>query len=214
MASDDIRLFLRTCFGEISERYPSLSKWPGESMIERLTRRAAGLFIWAETLVRFVDNGRCFPRRQLDLVLQGDLGREGDVVNGLYRRILDVSFENSDQRVLDAFLAIVGTIVLAKVPICRADIAGFVNATVEESDIDFILDKLSSVISIGKTDRMIHVCHLSFADFIGNTTGYPKHAIDPALCSRNLALTCFQIMKSGTHRYFASLGSTGRIQGS
>jgi hypothetical protein len=46
----------------------------------------------------------------------------------------------------------VGTIVLAKVPICRADIAGFLNATVEESDADFILDKVSSVISIGKTD--------------------------------------------------------------
>jgi hypothetical protein len=197
MASDDIRLFLRTRFGEISERYPSLSTWPGGLTIERLTRRAAGLFIWAETLVRFVDNGKCFPKHQLDLVLRGDFGKEGDVLNGLYRRIIDVSFEDSDQRVLDAFLTIVGTIVLAKVPICRADIAGFLNATVEESDIDFILDKLSSVISIGNTDRMIYVCHLSFVDFICDTTGYPKYAIDRAMHSRNLALACFQIMKSG-----------------
>jgi hypothetical protein len=197
MASDDIRLFLRTRFGEISERYDWPSTWPGESMIEKLTRRAAGLFIWAETLVCFVDNGKCFPKHQLDLVLQGDFGKEGDAVNGLYRRILDVSFEDSDPRVVDAFLAIVGTIVLAKVPISRADVASFLILPVEESDIDFILDKLSSVISIGKTDRMIHVCHLSFADFICDTTGYPKYAIDRAIHSRNLALACFQMMKSG-----------------
>jgi hypothetical protein len=99
--------------------------------------------------------------------------------------------------VLDVFLAIVGTIVLAKVPICCADIAGFLNPMVEESDIDFILDKLSSVISIGKTDRMIHVCHLSFVDFIFDTMGCPKYAVDRAIHSRNLALACFQIMKSG-----------------
>jgi hypothetical protein len=166
-------------------------------MIERLTRRAAGLFIWAETLVRFVDNGECFPKHQLNLVLQGDFGKEGDVVNGLYRRILDVSFRDPDQCVVDAFLAIVGTIVLAKVPIRRHDIAYFLNPPVEESAIDFILDKLSSVISIGKTDRMIHVCHLSFVDFICDTTGYPKYAVDRAIHSRNLALACFQIMKFG-----------------
>jgi hypothetical protein len=76
MASDDIRLFLQTRFKEISERYPLLSTWPGGLMIDRLTTRAAGLFIWAETLVRFVDNGECFPKDQLDLVLQGDFGKE------------------------------------------------------------------------------------------------------------------------------------------
>jgi hypothetical protein len=166
-------------------------------MIERLTRRAAGLFIWAETLVRFVDNEKSFPKRQLDLVLQGDFGNEGDVVNGLYRRILDMSFRDSDQLVLDALLTIVGTIVLAKVPICRGDIAGFLNPPVEESDIDFILNKLSSVISIGKTDRTIHVCHLSFADFICDTTGYPKYVINRAIHNRNLALACFRMMRSG-----------------
>jgi hypothetical protein len=65
---------------------------------------------------------------------------------------IDVSFEDSDQHVLDAFFTIVGTIVLAKVPICCTDIAGFLNVMVKESDIYFILDKLSLVISIVNTD--------------------------------------------------------------
>jgi hypothetical protein len=123
--SNDIRLFLRTRFADISEKYPSLSTWPGEPTIERLTTRAAGLFIWAETLVRFVDSDKCFPEDQLDLVFHGDFREEGEVINGLYRRILDVSFGDSDQRVLDAFFAIVGIIVLAKVPVCRDDITAF-----------------------------------------------------------------------------------------
>jgi hypothetical protein len=102
-----------------------------------------------------------------------------------------VSFEDLDQHVLDVFLTIVGTIVLAKVHICHADIVGFLNVTVEESNIYFILNKLSLVISIGNIDRMIFVCHLSFVDFICDMTGYPKYAIDCAIHSQKLALACF-----------------------
>jgi len=205
--SDDIRLFLRSHFADISDKYPSLSlsKWPGDSTIELLTRRAAGLFIWAETLIRFVDNEKCAPDDQLDLVLRGDIGGEEDVISELYRRILDVAFGYSDVNTLNAFQAIVGTIVVAKVPLVRNDLAYFLNVPVKQSVIDLILNKLSSVISIGKSDGMIHICHLSFADFISDAKRSLKYAINHAELSVTVASACFRLMKAGLKFNICSL---------
>ena len=204
--SDDIRLFLRSRFADISNKYPSLSlsKWPGEPIIERLTRRASGLFIWADTLVRFVDNGKCPPDDQLDLVLRGDIVSEEDIMSELYQRILDVSFGKSDVNVLNAFHAIVGTIIVAKVPLVRNDLAYFLDMAVKKSVVDFILNKLSSVISVG-TDGMIHICHLSFADFISDATRSLKYAINHAELSVTVASACFRLMKAGLKFNICSL---------
>jgi hypothetical protein len=66
--TSDIRRFLTARFADIADQYSSLSNWPGKSTIKRLTMRAAGLFIWAETLIRFVDNKTNLPDEQLELV--------------------------------------------------------------------------------------------------------------------------------------------------
>jgi hypothetical protein len=193
---NDIRLFLRNHFSSISDMYPSLSKWPGEPTIERLTKRAAGLFIWAETLIHFVNNETCSPEEQLDLVLHGDFGEEGDAMSGLYQRILDISLKSCKENTRATFYLILGTIIFAKVPLRRADLVHFLDTQVKESAIDLILNKLSSVISIGKTDGLIHICHLSFVDFIRDHSQCRAH-IDCTSHSGTLASACFRIMKSG-----------------
>jgi Mrp family chromosome partitioning ATPase len=63
----DIQFFFEQRLAHIASRYPSLHSWPGEPIIKQLTDRAAGLFIWAETVVRFLDQGRGFPDEQLAL---------------------------------------------------------------------------------------------------------------------------------------------------
>lgn len=194
----DIAHFLQTRFAAISEGYPTLLKWPGKATIKLLTARAAGLFIWAETVVRFVNNGKDAPDKQLDLVLGGDLGKEGDTIAGLYRRILDISFKDWEGRVLDVFYAVVGAIVFAKVPLRRGDLQHFLSTAASETQIDLILNKLSSVISIGKADGVLHICHLSFAEFLQNSPPCPESfRIHHPLQSQNLALACFRLMKTG-----------------
>jgi hypothetical protein len=190
----DIRHFLEKRFTHITENYSSLRKWPGERIIDRLADRSAGLFIWAETLIRFVGNEKYPPDEQLDLVLRGDLGEEGDAINRLYQRILDVSFENADDQILDALRAVLGTVVLAKVPLRRNDLAQFFSTPVKETVVDLILNKLSSVLSIGSTDQLIHICHLSFVDFICNPTHSRKYFIDRATRSAIFASSCFRLM--------------------
>ena len=110
-ANQDIRRFLEQRFAEIGGL--SLADWPGERVLDILTTRAAGLFIWAETVVRFVE--RDLPDEQLEHVLNGDLG-EGDNVTILYRQILEHLFRDASDRTLYVFNQVVATIILAKIP--------------------------------------------------------------------------------------------------
>jgi hypothetical protein len=52
---------------------------------------------------------------------------------------------------------------------------------IKELLIDFILNKLSSVISIGKPGGVIRICHLSSADYICNSS-YPANTPLIVLC--------------------------------
>src|SRR5882762_1865557 len=52
--NDDIQTFIECRFARIVPYYPSLPPtWPGHSTIKRLTECAAGLFIWAETAIKY-----------------------------------------------------------------------------------------------------------------------------------------------------------------
>ena len=169
----DIQNFLEQRFSEITSTYPSLPpSWPGESVIKRIVDRAAGLFIWADTVVRFLEQG--FPKEQLDLILGGTFRDEEGGIDELYRQILHLTFKNSKNRILDVFKGVVGAIALAKTPLHRTDLKHFLEKQEDESAIDFILGKLSSVVTICNPGGRIYISHLSFAEFI----------CDPGRCDR------------------------------
>ena len=187
-AKQDVRRFLEQRFSEIGG--PSLANWPGEKALDILTTRAAGLFIWAETVVRFVERG--LPDERLEHVLNGNLG-EGDNVTKLYRKILELSFPEADDRTLDVFYQVVAAIILAKIPFRVDDLAHFILQP--KSSVNFILDKLSSVISVGQ-DHGIHIAHLSFAEFMCDPRRCPQEFyIDKWKESGKMSMMCFRLMK-------------------
>jgi hypothetical protein len=192
----DIQSFFEQRFAVFPSSYESLPlSWPEKPIIKRLTDRAAGLFIWAETVMRFLEQG--LPKEQLDVVLEGTFREEGDAIDELYRQILHQSFKNSSSRVLDTFRRVIGAIVLAKTPLHRTDLHRFLGRQEDESSIDFILSKLSSVISSRNPDRRIHISHLTFTEFICDLTRcHETFVIDRGTYSRIMALTCFRIMKA------------------
>jgi hypothetical protein len=196
-ARADIQVFFERRFADIASPYPSLPPlWPGQPIIKQLTDYAAGLFIWAETVMRFLEQG--FPEEQLDLVLAGTFrdSEEGNVVDELYRQILRLSFNNSTDHILATFRRVVGAIALAKTPLHRIDLQHFLGRPDRESSIDFILNKLSSVISDG--GGRLRIGHLSFTEFICD----PKRCdhsfvIDSIHHNRTMTLACLRLMKAG-----------------
>ena len=73
----DIATFLRSSFADIYHRrhtrFPSMSSlilpWPSEDIISFLVRRSSGQFIFAATVIRFIDEDRKLPTAQLEVIL-------------------------------------------------------------------------------------------------------------------------------------------------
>ncbi|KIM72482.1 hypothetical protein PILCRDRAFT_803728, partial [Piloderma croceum F 1598] len=192
-ATRDIHHFFTERFAKITETVSS--KWPGHRRILQLTTQAAGLFIWAETVMNFVERG--IPEEQLDLVLKGNFGGGQDLTN-LYRQVLEQSFGESDSRMLEALTTVLGVIVLAKVPLRRSDLQYFVCET--DLVIHRILAKLSSVISMDTAEGTLRVIHLSFAEFLCDKERCPKNFfIDRNMQSEKLTAMCLQVMRDGLH---------------
>jgi hypothetical protein len=191
---NDIRTFFEQSFDNIRPKFGMGSTWPDKLDMDRLTERAAGLFIWAKTAVAFMEEtrGNDSPAVKLILILTGHLGKH-DSVDILYRQILEFSFKHADDIMFELFRAVVGTIIVAKAPLRHKDLSYFMGSLGDGDDwrINVILHNLSSVIEL---DNFLRLRHLSFAEFL----------TDPNRCSNR----CFLVDQNERHHQlaFACLG--------
>jgi len=187
--SEDVSKFLTNEFAMIAEDYENLpSKWPGEAVIKQLTEQAAGLFIWATTMTRFMEDG--MPEGQLSIILDG--GLELGNIDALYTTILNTAFKGPS---VDSAKAVLGAIVLVKMPLIKHDLQKLLGET---SDIHFVLRNASSVI-MRDSNHGIRIIHQSFGDFLCDPKRSGEFYIDPQTLNQRLALSCLQIMNSGLH---------------
>ena len=195
---EDIWIFFKQSFHEIRPSLGMSSTWPGKSAMDRLTERAAGLFIWAKTAIAFMEEKRGKPAGKLDLILAGDLGTRNDNVDSLYRQILDFYFSDVDDSMFDLFKAVIGAIIVVKIPFHRDDLKHFLGIQDEEDErqIGVILHSLSSVIS---ADGTIRLRHFSFAEFLTDAKRCHDHrfSIDKNKLHCDLAFACLRLMKAG-----------------
>jgi len=188
-SSDDICMFLTDRLQDIATQYPrSLSPdWPGADIIEELAEKAAGLFIWAETVVKFVALGE--PQQQLRQVFDG--GEAGDMA-ALYRQILGMGFRDPNEEVVKNFHSVVGAIILAKAPLSFSALVQLLSK--EGSSVEHICNGLQSVLD-SKSTLEFH--HQSFVDFLLDQKKCPTiFLIDQARERRNLTLSVLRAMKN------------------
>ena len=179
--SNDIQLFLRHSFLEISSRLGGLDGWPMREEIDHLCERSAGLFVYAVATIRFIDYKDCNPKRQLERLLRWPdytkyegktkLNRK-TTLDMLYTSILQEAFGGDDPENDPRVRSVLGAVVLAADPLSPSAIAALLGFKSEE-----ILPLLSSLHSllVLQEDASLPVrpFHKSFPDFI----------IDPARCT-------------------------------
>ena len=91
----DIRLFFENSLSELAGRRRGLDGWPTEEQLVRLCGRAAGFFVYATATVKFINNNKKDPRKQLNTLLQSQKigAHEGKPLDSLYtsipRRVLE-----------------------------------------------------------------------------------------------------------------------------
>ena len=168
----DIRVLLRDGFAKIcaEKSIPSHVKqpWPGEGVIDLLVQRSSGQFIYAATVLKFVDADFCSPTKQLELVLKPDPTAFSDL-DHLYTQILSVypSAVNIVQ--------ILGIIIACeenRLPEVIEDILGM-----EEGELKLVLRGLSSLMEEEILNNRLslsyvipHFAHASFRDYLLNSS--------------------------------------------
>jgi hypothetical protein len=195
---NDIRTFFKQSFDIIRSSYGLPEKWPTESDINLLTKRAAGLFIWARTAITFMEGKWSDPKARLELVLAGDLDKRSQNIDALYQQILDYALRGANNSVLELFRDVVGSVVLAKGTLHQDDLRHFLpqGNPITHFHLRLILKSLSSVIEL---DGPLRFRHLSFADFLSDASRCrdPRFLVHRDEHSRKMVLSCFGIMREG-----------------
>jgi hypothetical protein len=196
--ADDIRIFFEKSFAYITPELGLPKLWPGIRKKMQLTERAAGLFIWAKTIIAFIAENQGNPETKLQLILEGELGKGRENIDNLYRQILHFAFKKSSETTFELFRAVVGTIAVAKVPLHRNDLKYYLGREDAEDDrqIGVILHKLSPVILKGD-DGLLHIRHLSFVEFLSDVERCREFFIEQSRYRQNLALVCLRTMNRG-----------------
>ena len=199
----DIQLYLREKLTAVAKQRSDVelpSPWPCESEIMALTKKSSGLFIFASTLVRFIESEYHEPHKRLQLILYKANstmyeGRAG--IDSLYSQILLHAFSGiSEQEVFDNVRRVLGAVVLAFNPLSRWELSILLG--IPTTLISTTLRHLHSVILISSDKfKKIRIFHKSFPDFLQDHTRCidPRFYIDPTTYHSNIVLGCLKLVK-------------------
>jgi len=167
----DIRLFFKNSFSELADRRRGLDDWPTEEQLDRLCGRAAGLFIYAAATIKFIDNNKWDPRKQLNVILRSQkIGDpEGKALDSLYSSILQEAFGDDGPGYDARTRSVLGFVVLATNPLSPSAIATLLEFDTE--DVPPILSSVNSILILQEdVNHPVRSFHKSFPDFVTDPT--------------------------------------------
>jgi hypothetical protein len=218
IVNHDISIFLEKSLLNIGQKWALGVHWPGEQAIRHLVRKAAGLFIWAATACRFIDDGGEFfgPERLSD-ILEGDssVTEPEEELNNIYIKVLENSVSprlkpQEKERFFKMLREALGVIVLLFSPLPRASLARLLHKP--EEKIRAMLGHLHSILYIAKDpSRPVRLHHPSLRDFLLNRQRCrdPLLWVDEKKAHEALANHCIQLMSEELKRNICGLDTPG-----
>jgi len=200
---NDIRRFLKHSFLEITDRWSGLDNWPTEDQLDLLCERAGGLFIYAVATVKFTDNPRYDPRKQLNFLLQspesgareGKTKLKGDTtLDSLYTTILQEAF-GDDPWIDPRIRSVLGAVILVTNPLSPSAIAALLG--LDKEDVFPLLSLFHSLLILQQdTNHPVRPFHKSFPDFLVDPTRCinPRFHVSPPDHHSELVMSCLKLM--------------------
>ena len=221
----EIKRYFWTKFDAIKQTHPLRSyissSWPSTQIVANLVQRASGQFIYASTVVKYVDTAQHRPVERLDAVLRIS-NPVGDIpfaeLDCLYRHI----FANVHN--IKGVLRILGAILFAQrlhskkisanepeLPIPVTD-PRFLEEllSLNRGDVAFILTDLHSILSVPDSRRNsvvmnnaragetgIRILHSSLIDFLTDRSRAGRYFINSVKVHAELARSCVRTLTSG-----------------
>ena len=211
----DIELFFRTQLANLAKNrsdYDLTEDWPSPSDIRVLCKKAAGFFIYASTVVKFVASEGDSPSERLSLItsLPGSIIEEGrSGVDQLYTQILQQAFSGVHPRISKRYLqfqTVVGAVLLLFNPLSIKDLSDLLGCSIQY--IQNATRSLHSLLLVpGSIEDPIRIFHKSFSDFLmdPNRCEDGKFVVEPVDHHAEILLACLKLMEKRLKRNICNL---------
>ncbi|KAJ6568472.1 hypothetical protein B0H19DRAFT_1133357 [Mycena capillaripes] len=201
---EDIRTYFVDEFGRIyREHRTTMAKvpfpWPTSGILDGLVNKSSGYFIYASTVIKFVDDKQFRPVERLDIILgiKNSISTAPfDPLDQLYHQILSgVPTELRPQ--LLGILAVIASNLRAELTIEGIEQL----LELETGDVRLILQRLHSVIGIPEDDGYPHlwVYHASFIDFLDSPLRSAEFCVRSSQSRTNLACQILKVFSLLDH---------------
>jgi len=211
----DIKLLFQTQLASLAKDRSDLDlteDWPSSSDITILCKKAAGFFIYASTVVKFVASEGDPPTERLSLITslpQSTIEEGKSGVDGLYTKVLQQAFSDvhgeDSQRCL-RFRAVVGTVLLIFNPLSIKSLSELLGLNTQY--IHSTIRSLHSLLLIPEsTDDPIHTFHKSFPDFLMDPDRCEdrRFLVEPTGHHAEIMLGCLRLMGKRLKRNICNL---------
>jgi len=204
LPNDDIRTFLVSSFQDIKRRHPSrtsLRSWPSKEDIEQLVLRSSGQFIYASTVIKFVDSHRHWPPDRLNIIfgiLPPGKTTPFAEMDALYSHILFAASDNID-KVLDIFAVL---LFHRSRDLNRLPTIQFLESFLcyRPDEVLMVLSDLHSIIFVpppGEQDMLVQFFHASLGDFLVDHSRSRKFFfLDPGVSHTKIATQILEEIES------------------
>jgi hypothetical protein len=217
VVDSDIKLFFQTQLTNLAKSRSDcdlLDEWPSSSDIEVLCKKAAGFFIFASTVVKFVASEYNPPPERLALITslpRSTIGEGRSGVDQLYTKVLEQAFcgtHEDNNQLHSRFQSVVGTVLLLFNPLSVNGLSELLKKSHSSSSILSIMRSLHSVLLVpDNKEDPIQIFHKSFPDFLTD----PQRCEDerfftnPSVHHQEIMLSCLDLMKGRLKRSICGL---------
>ena len=183
----DIRTFFRSRFSTIYQAKSWLMRnillpWPSESDLDILVAKSSESFIFAFTLINFVDDGSDLPHLKLQAALESHAG-----LDPLYTQVLRTAPRSPH------FARIFETIMTITEYFSILDLADFFQ--LETGHVIHALLGLQSILNVPENDELpVRPFHTSLRDFLTTKARSNDLFIDPVIRHLSIASDCLEVM--------------------
>ncbi len=171
---DDIRRYLKDEFARIRAEHKIFKLslgWPPRRAIDRLVSKSSGQFIYASTVVKFVDDMYDDPRQRLNIVLKAHPVNSASPFAELDQLYIQILSQQPNIRLLRDLFTLIIALRNPKIKfICR-------RLRIREEQLEHKLLRLRSLVRISHPD--ITTYHLSLHDFFLDRKRAGKYFIHP-----------------------------------
>jgi hypothetical protein len=205
VSDKDIQVYLQHHLSTIAMERRLESCWPGEQILMIMVQYAQGLFIWAATACKFIQDGKRFAEKRLQALLNrnASTGSEPERhLDTIYTTILRASVHETyskeeQEEAYDYMRLILGSIVILFSPLSVDALSKLLG--LPSKDTSETIAELHSILDIPeKHNHPLRLHHDSFRSFLLNENRCKERAmiVNVQHAHSQLVKGCFQVMSS------------------